>query len=425
LFETKTVRGGWLYRSVSVSIFVGILLVWVYRAANFPANVGRVAWMGMFGSELWFGFYWVLTQPSRWRRIYRRTFINRLSQRYGDDLPGVDIFVCTADPAIEPPVMVINTVLSVLAYDYPPDKLAVYLSDDAASDLTFYALLESSDFAKHWIPYCKRYNVEPRAPEAYFRLESSKLEPRQARDLASVKKLYHEMENRIEAAEKLDRKSKNAVFAHKGFSSWDSFISRTDHDTILQIVIDRNNSQSKDIDGFRLPSLVYLAREKRPEYFHNYKAGAMNALIRVSSKISNAPIILNVDCDMYSNNSQSIKDALCFFLDEKKSNQIAYVQFPQCYHNLTKNDIYAASLKAEFEVEVPGMDGYGGPIYIGTGCFHRRDTLCGSKFSKDSKFEWKGNADSRNGKSTVELEEEAKHLANCSYENNTQWGDEV
>lgn len=63
--------------------------------------------------------------------------------------------------------------------------------------------------------------------------------------------------------------------------------------------------------------------------------------IRVSSEISNAPIILNVDCDMYSNNSDTIRDAMCFFMDEKQGHEISYVQFPQRYENITKNDIYA------------------------------------------------------------------------------------
>ena len=35
-----------------------------------------------------------------------------------------------------------------------------------------------------------------------------------------------------------------------------------------------------DIDGGRLPTLVYMAREKRPHWSHNFKAGAMNALVR-------------------------------------------------------------------------------------------------------------------------------------------------
>lgn len=88
--------------------------------------------------------------------------------RYEKALPSIDIFVCTADHEIEPPVMVINTVLSHMAYDYPPEKLNVYLSDDGCSDLMFYALLEASRFSKHWIPFCKRFNIQPRSPDAYF-----------------------------------------------------------------------------------------------------------------------------------------------------------------------------------------------------------------------------------------------------------------
>ncbi|XP_057795222.1 cellulose synthase-like protein E1 [Salvia miltiorrhiza] len=423
LFETKKVKGGSVYKLFATSIFVGIILIWVYRATHVIEN-GRLVWMGMLAAELWFGFYWILTQSHRWNRVHRRTFKDRLSQRYENDLGGVDIFVCTADPKIEPPMLVINTVLSVMAYDYPPEKLAVYLSDDAASDLTFYALLEASTFAKHWLPYCKKFKVEPRSPQPYFSSESAHLEPHQAQRFASLKKLYEEMENRIELAKKLGTVAKSALIDHRGFSSWDSYRSQTDHDAMLHILIDRDG-EATDIEGCRLPTLVYLAREKRPHHFHNFKAGAMNALIRVSSEISNGPIILNVDCDMYSNNSQSIRDALCFFLDEEKGHEIAYVQFPQKFHNLTRNELYGGSLRIIFEVEFLGLDGCGGPMYVGTGCFHRRDILCGRQLSEASMFEFKGRTNSRSGESDAELEERAKALASCTYELNTQWGHEM
>lgn len=70
----------------------------------------------------------------------------------------------------------------------------------------------------------------------------------------------------------------------------------------------------------------------------------------MSSRISNSPIILNVDCDMYSNNSEAARDAMCFFLDEEKGHEIAFVQFPQAFENITKNDIYASSLRVIMEV---------------------------------------------------------------------------
>ena len=80
----------------------------------------------------------------------------------------MDIFICTADPIKEPPLTVINTVLSALALDYPVGKLSCYVSDDGGSPLTFYALLEASRFAKIWLPFCYKYSIEDRSPEAYF-----------------------------------------------------------------------------------------------------------------------------------------------------------------------------------------------------------------------------------------------------------------
>lgn len=82
----------------------------------------------------------------------------------------------------------------------------------------------------------------------------------------------------------------------------------------------------------------------------------------MSSIISNAPIILNVDCDMCSNNSQSIRDVLCFFMDEENGNEIAYVQFPQHFANITKNDIYSSSLLVISEVSKI----FGGFLFIHT-----------------------------------------------------------
>ncbi|KAK7301909.1 hypothetical protein RJT34_12786 [Clitoria ternatea] len=90
-----------------------------------------------------------------------------------------------ADPGIEPPIMVINTVLSVMAYDYPTEKLSVYFSDDAASDITFYALLEASSFAKHWLPFCKRFKVQPTSPAAFFNNISSS---NNSKELVAIKK---------------------------------------------------------------------------------------------------------------------------------------------------------------------------------------------------------------------------------------------
>ena len=84
----------------------------------------------------------------------------------------MDMFVTTADPELEPPIITINTVLSLLAVDYPAHKLACYVSDDGCSPLTFYSLVEASNFAKLWVPFCKKYNIQVRAPFRYFSTDS-------------------------------------------------------------------------------------------------------------------------------------------------------------------------------------------------------------------------------------------------------------
>ena len=74
--------------------------------------------------------------------------------------------------------------------------------------------------------------------------------------------------------------------------------------------------------------------------------------IRVSSRISNGKLLLNVDCDMYSNNSMAIRDALCFLMDEEKGHEIAFIQFPQNFENVTKNDLYSSTLRIISEVSI-------------------------------------------------------------------------
>lgn len=84
LFETKKAQGIALYRLFAASVFVGICFIWAYRVNHIPRNGedGRWVWIGLFAAEVWFGFYWLLTQALRWNPIYRHTFKDRLSRRF-------------------------------------------------------------------------------------------------------------------------------------------------------------------------------------------------------------------------------------------------------------------------------------------------------------------------------------------------------
>jgi len=74
----------------------------------------------------------------------------------------------TADPDKEPPLGVMNTVVSAMALDYPGGALSVYLSDDAGSPLTLLAARKAYAFARAWVPFCRRHSVQCPWPDRYF-----------------------------------------------------------------------------------------------------------------------------------------------------------------------------------------------------------------------------------------------------------------
>lgn len=37
--------------------------------------------------------------------------------------------------------------------------------------LTFQVLTETASFARDWVPFCKKFDLEPRAPEQYFAIK--------------------------------------------------------------------------------------------------------------------------------------------------------------------------------------------------------------------------------------------------------------
>ncbi|KAE9593082.1 putative cellulose synthase (UDP-forming) [Lupinus albus] len=147
-------------------LFLLILLIF-YRVIS--VNNYSIPWFVALGCESWFTFSWIFIFTTQWTPAIVKTYPDRLLQLQGvQDLPRVDLFVTTADDILEPPIITVNTVLSLLALDYPTEKLACYVSDDGCSPLTFYALQQASLFAKLWIPFCNNYHVQIRAPFSYF-----------------------------------------------------------------------------------------------------------------------------------------------------------------------------------------------------------------------------------------------------------------
>ena len=163
------------YRMVIVVRLVVLAFFLRYRILHpVPDAIGL--WLVSIICEIWFAISWILDQFPKWFPIDRETYLDRLTLRYEREgepslLSAVDLFVSTVDPLKEPPLVTANTVLSILAVDYPVDKVSCYVSDDGASMLTFEALSETAEFARKWVPFCKKFSIEPRAPEFYFSLK--------------------------------------------------------------------------------------------------------------------------------------------------------------------------------------------------------------------------------------------------------------
>ncbi|XP_043688843.1 cellulose synthase-like protein H1 isoform X1 [Telopea speciosissima] len=359
-----------LQRVLDLIIFFLLLLLLLYRLLSF--NVHGVAWKLAFLCESWFIFCWILTMNAKWSPVDFITYPERLLQWVGDELPPVDMFVTTADPDLEPPIITVNTVLSLLAVDYPAHKLACYVSDDGASPLTFYSLLEASKFAKLWVPFCKKYEVQVRAPFMYFYTEPTKPTSHLSssdfqREWKKIKNEYEELCQRIEEATQ-----KSVPCELSGEFEAFSNIEGRNHPSIVKVIWE-NNGNLSDV----VPHLVYVSREKRPKHPHHYKAGAMNVLTRVSGVMTNSPFMLNVDCDMFANNPKIILMAMCFLLGFKKESESGFVQHPQQFYGAPKDDPFGNQLVVLQHNLGRGIAGIQGPFYSGTGCFHRREVIYG------------------------------------------------
>ncbi|KAF3635725.1 Cellulose synthase-like protein D2 [Capsicum annuum] len=416
-------------------VVLGLFLHW--RITN-PNEDAIWLWYMSIICEVWFAISWLLDQLPKLCPVNRATDLNVLKEKFEtptptnptgkSDLPGIDIFVSTADPEKEPPLVTANTILSILAADYPVEKLSCYISDDGGALLTFEAMAEASSFANVWVPFCRKHDIEPRNPETYFSLKrdpyKNKVRQDFVKDRRRVKREYDEFKVRINSLPDSIRRRSDAYNAREEIKAMkrqreaagDELLepikitkatwmadgthwpgtwiasapehSRGDHAGIIQVMLkppsdeplhgtaaDDGLIDSTEVD-IRLPLLVYVSREKRPGYDHNKKAGAMNALVRASAIMSNGPFILNLDCDHYIYNSQAIREGMCFMMD-RGGDRICYVQFPQRFEGIDPSDRYANHNTVFFDVNMRALDGLQGPMYVGTGCLFRRTALYG------------------------------------------------
>uniref|UniRef100_A0A0E0DEA4 Cellulose synthase-like protein H1 n=1 Tax=Oryza meridionalis TaxID=40149 RepID=A0A0E0DEA4_9ORYZ len=451
-------RAAWAWRLAGLAVLLLLLALLAVRLLRHGGGVWRVALV----CEARFAALCGLNVSAKWSPVRFVTRPENLVEEgrtpsaaaaeYGE-LPAVDMLVTTADPALEPPLVTVNTVLSLLALDYPRagERLACYVSDDGCSPLTCHALREAAGFAAAWVPFCRRYGVAVRAPFRYFSSSSSSPEsggPPDRKFLDDWKFMKDEYDKLVRRIKNTDERS---LLRHGGGEFFAEFLNveRRNHPTIVKVLWD--NSKSRAGEGF--PHLIYISREKSPSHHHHYKAGAMNVLTRVSAVMTNAPIMLNMDCDMFVNNPQAVLHAMCLLLGFDDEASSGFVQAPQRFYDALKDDPFGNQMECFFKRFISGVQGVQGAFYAGTGCFHRRkavygvppnfngaereDTIGSSSYKElHTRF---GNSEELNesarniiwdlsSKPMVDISsriEVAKAVSACNYDIGTCWGQEV
>ncbi|XP_071692421.1 cellulose synthase-like protein G3 [Rutidosis leptorrhynchoides] len=417
--SSKPLSKTWLNRIFSIiyTLAVSVHMLRHLRTLIYSPTPIRFA---LFLADFVLAFLWLIAQCFHWNPIERKVYIENLKEVIKEnEYPPLDVVICTADPIKEPPVGVVNTALSVLAYEYPTEKLSVYVSDDGGSDITLYAFMECAKFAKYWIPYCKKHNIVDRAPQVYFESDYAVFN-----ETDELKAMYESMKLRVETVVQSgglcsEQRTKSEI--RDAFRQWTPDFTRRQHPSVIQILLD--NNADKDVVGGVMPNLIYVSREKSVDVPHHFKAGALNAMLRVSRLMTNAPIVLVLDCDMYSNDPETPLRALCYFLDPNVDPKLAFVQFPQRFRCINKDDIYASEFRPETGILFQGMDGLLGGQFMGTGGFLIRRVISDGTPHVISGDDTRGN-DSKLIKSEDALIS-VYEVASCTFEDDTKWGSEI
>lgn len=71
--------------------------------------------------------------------------------------------------------------------------------------------------------------------------------------------------------------------------------------------------------------------------------------------LTNAPYLLNLDCDHYINNSKAIRESMCFMMDPLQGKRVCYVQFPQRFDGIDRHDRYANRNTVFFDVRLQAV----------------------------------------------------------------------
>ncbi|MBW4512702.1 MAG: glycosyltransferase [Scytonematopsis contorta HA4267-MV1] len=375
-FKTRLESKTLIFRFLAeINIILGAWYLY-WRATN-SLNFDAL-WLAipLLIAEIYSYFGGVMFIIGMWRPLKRKvkSLDKMLPTLPSDDWPTVDVFITCYN---ESPDIVEKTARAALAMHYPTRKLRVYVLDDGNS-------------------------AAMRAMTEHLSLEDLSCPQLQEQaELINIQRLI--LKKRLYKLEKLAPGIQMAELFIAASSSSESFFSTeskkfaialkrlqqfilclpSSSRTISERLVQEKKSveaaiYEKDQELIHLVRVYYIARPKPPGKPHHAKAGNINYAI--FSGETSGQFILTLDAD-HIVKPHFLKRVLPYFYTynlfagKYESNRIAFVQTPQDFYNIPKDDPFGHQAQLFYGPILQGKDGMNAAFYTGTNAILRREAL--------------------------------------------------
>ena len=323
-------------------------------------SVNWHAWwisLPLLGAEIYGFFGGFLFIIGLWRPLVRqvRSLAHLIPALPSKEWPTVDVFIACYN---EPADMVQETARAALAMDYPTEKLRVYVLDDGNTP-AMRAMAEQLCLEDLQAPALQAYaktlqTKRQQLIEQQSALEATRLELEQTDDHTELPLL---------------KKVTRLLSPHQ--IPLEEQISTTLNEL-------KQSIHEQEIALTELGRCRYIARPKPKGRSHHAKAGNINYAI-FSGKTT-GEFILTLDAD-HIPKPHFLQRVLPYFFQYNlrkgryESNRKAFVQTPQSFYNLPKDDPFCHQAGLFYGPIQQGKDGLNSAFYTGTNALLRREAL--------------------------------------------------
>ncbi|ONK80066.1 uncharacterized protein A4U43_C01F13450 [Asparagus officinalis] len=280
------------------------------------------------------------------------------------DLPGMDVFISTADVEKEPPLTIANAMLSILTTEYPVEKLALYISDDGGLCLPLRRWLRLHRLQRSGCPSVGSIILSPEILTIIFSLKGdptkNKKRPDFVKDRRRIKREYDEFKVRINGLPK--KKSRRDVVRSTNASKnkRKSSSKKRANPSTYSIKLATATWMA---DGTHWPGTWY---QSAPDHAKGDHAGIIQVMIKT---LSHEPVYGNSGYHPFMNIT-GIETRILMFIYMRVSRET-----PWRFEGIDPSDRYVNHNTVFFDGNMRALNGLQGPMYVGTGCLFRRYAL--------------------------------------------------